>query len=321
MRIISVVISSVLVAMSFIGCVPQSEEDRVDDEIAAPPLDGRAAVAAEAARSGGSTLVAGIQASWPSGTVAPGATMHWYWNNASLTAAYAVGLAPVGASHTTSCVFAVTRTWDVQKYGGEREFHFQIKNTGQIECGTYILLRSQQRSSTWGTGEIEVGASKTYYWNNANPLTAAHFVGLSPRGATSIDACELQVTRTWYIQRPTQEREFYFTIKNIGDVACQGDIQLALATNSVDSKWTWRMAPGYSETRFWPLDNPLDQVYVLGVSPMEASGTDICRLEVSPSAYIQYIDANGNPGWEGAMLVKNVGSFDCSGMILFNTLN
>jgi hypothetical protein len=42
--------------------------------------------------------------------------------------------------------------------------------------------------------------------------------------------------------------------------------------------------------------------------------------ESSPG-HKQYIDVNGNPTWEGSVIDKNVGSFDCSGMILFNYLN
>ena len=55
-----------------------------------------------------------------------------------------MGLSPLGASTSSACQVEVTRAWDVQQYGGEREFHFNIKNTGAITCGANILLGSKQ---------------------------------------------------------------------------------------------------------------------------------------------------------------------------------
>jgi hypothetical protein len=134
--------------------------DTSQDAVPSVALDGRAAAAAEGVRGMAvSPGLAGLASSWYSGSVAPGATQHWYWNNSSLTGAYKVGLSPIGASTTGPCQFEVTRAWDVQQYGGEREFHFNIKNTGGITCGTNILLGWQERASTWATGGIEVGAS------------------------------------------------------------------------------------------------------------------------------------------------------------------
>ncbi|HEX4422557.1 MAG TPA: hypothetical protein VH165_31800, partial [Kofleriaceae bacterium] len=248
----------------------QSDEDNDSQTVASAPavtdssaiLDGRAAVAAAAAGDKGLSAhvispLSSLDSTWFSGSVAPGGVQHWVWNNASLTSAYKVGLSPIGASTTSVCQFQVTHAWDVQQNTGEREFHFDIQNTGSITCGADILLASATRSNTWSTGGINAGASQSWTWNNANPLTASHFVGISPTGSTSTATCQLEVTRSWYVQQPTGEREFHFTIKNVGSIACQGDVQLALAT-AADSSWsTGVMASGATGSWGWNNANPL----------------------------------------------------------------
>lgn len=262
----------------------------------------------------------GLASSWYSGSVAPGATQHWYWNNSSRTGAYKVGLSPTGASTTSPCRFEVTRAWDVQQYGGEREYHFTIKNTGSITCGTNILLAWQDRSNTWATGGLDVGASKTWTWNNANPLTATHLVGISPSGSTSANSCQLEVTRSWYTQQPGGEREFKFTVKNVGAIACQGDIQLVTITNSNSSWSTGSMSPGTSKSWVWNNANPLDRVYATGLSPTGAAGSSTCQLEVTKSYYQQVIGSDGTTEREYRLTIQNVGSLTCSGTVLHNYL-
>jgi hypothetical protein len=294
-----------------------SEESSKDSEVLVA-LDGRAAAAEEGVRDMAVTPGLALVSSWYSGSVAPGATQHWYWNNSSATAAYTVGLSPTGASTTSPCQFEVTRTWDVQQYGGEREFHFYIKNIGSIACGANILLESQARSATWATGGIEAGASKSWTWNNANPLTASHLVGIAPNGATSSNSCQLEVTNTWYTQQPTGEREFKFTVKNVGAIACQGDIQLAVITNANSSWSTGSLAAGASKTWTWNNANPLDRVYAPGVSPAGASGSSTCSLKVSRSYYQQKINTTGTTEREFILTIQNVGSLTCSGTVLHN---
>jgi hypothetical protein len=293
--------------------------DTSRDEALLPALDGRAAAAAEGVK-GMAVSAMGLASSWYSGTVASGASVHWYWNNSSLTGAYKVGLSPTGASTTSPCQFEVTRSWDLQRYGGEREFHFIIKNTGSVACGTNILLGWQEPSSTWSTGGIEAGASKSWTWNNATPLTASHFVGISPTGSTSANPCQLEVTRSWYTQQPGGEREFKFTVKNVGAIACQGDIQLAKVTDANSSWSTGYMSPGTSKTWVWNNANPLDRVYATGLSPTGAAGTSTCVLEVTGSHYRQVINSDGTAEREYFFTVENVGSLTCAGTVLLNYL-
>lgn len=334
MKLTTLAMPSLLLTSLLAGCAMDPEETVLDEaaaDEAAPAdpsatpsadapsaaLDGRAAAAAESkARGDLSTL--GLASSWFSGTIAAGATQHWYWNNASLTAAYQVGLSPIGASTGAACQIEVTRTWDEQKYGGEREFHFHIKNTGTLACGANILLGAKTAFTSWGTGGIAPGASKSWTWNNANPLSASHFVGVAPSGATSGNPCQLEVTRTWYTQQPGGEREFKFTVKNAGAIACQGDIQLALTTAS-NSLWTTSaLSPGATQSWTWNNANPLDRIYAPGLSPSGASGLTPCQLEVTQSYYRQVINSTGAAEREYRLSVKNVGTLACTGVVLLN---
>lgn len=175
----------------------------------------------------------GAFTNWSTGGVNPGATQTWQWNNANpLNSAHLVGLIPSGATSTTACQFEVTRTWYEQQPGGEREFHFNVKNVGTIACSASIRLANATTTTSWSTGALAPGASGTWHWNNANPLTAVYLPGVSPQGASGLQSCDLEITAEWYIQRlnsGTAEREFYFTVKNVGSLACTGDILLATA--------------------------------------------------------------------------------------------
>jgi hypothetical protein len=254
--------------------------------------------------------------------VAPGGTQHWFWNNAGTTAAYKVGFSPVGASTTSPCTFQVTRTWDVQQNTLEREFHFMIQNTSAITCAATILLDSNAHfNGAFATGGIDVGASREFWWNNATPLNASHVVNISPTGSTSAHTCDLEVTSTWYVQQPGGEREFHFIVKNIGAIACQGDILLALTTNAVSSWSTGTINPGASKGWVWNNANPLTRVYGPGLSPTGASGSTPCQLQVSPTSYQQFINSDLSVERKFFLTVKNIGSLACSGTVLLNNLD
>jgi hypothetical protein len=330
MKIINLAMPSLLASL-FAGCATQAGEDQVadgdtdettasDDPSAADrAIDGRAAAALEAKLVGKDLVTVGL-ASWYTGSIAPGATEHHYWNNAGSTAAYAVGLSPVGASTSATCQMEVVRTWDVQKYGGEREFHFEVKNIGSITCGANILLEGTTRFATWETGGLDVGASRNFYWNNANPLTASYVAGVVPSGATPSNDCKLELTRSWYLRRATGEREFWFTLKNIGAIACQGDIQLARDTGSVSSWGTGTLAAGATDGTGWNNANPLTRAYLPGLSPAQPT-SGVCSLEVSRQYYRQRINTDGTAEREFIANVTNSGAISCSGTFLLNRLD
>lgn len=342
MRNINLVLLPVLGIASLAGCAMQPDDPQADEAsvaeasqpvigtpagtapaLAGRALDGRTAAAAEAKLLGTSAIhpLAAVS-SWSSGSVAPGGTQHWFWNNAGTTAAYKVGLSPVGASTTSPCTFQVTRTWDVQQNTGEREFHFMIQNTSAITCGTTVLLASQAHfNGAFSTGGLDIGTSKEFWWNNANPLTASHVVNTSPTGSTSAHTCDLEVSRTWYVQQPGGEREFHFLITNIGAIACQGDILLALSTGTVSSWSNTTTSPGTSKGWVWNNANPLTRVFVPGLSPAGASGSTPCALELTSTSYQQFINTDLSVERKFFMTVKNIGSLSCSGTVLLNDLD
>jgi len=253
------------------------------------------------------------QATWFTGTISPGASLNQKWNNTNPSLAYLVGLNPQGAGTTTPCQMEVTRTWYVQQPGGEVEFWFTIKNIGTLACSTEILLTWLPNiAGAWSTGGVDPGASMTKHWNNANPLTNSYVAGLSPVGATGTTACQFEVTREWYAQQPGGEREFWFTIKNVGTIACSTNILLGTKA-STKITTTGTLAAGASISKSWNNANPLNAAHIVGLSPLGATST-ACQLEVTRTWYRQVI----NPPAERELryTVKNVGSISCSADVL-----
>jgi hypothetical protein len=329
MKITNLSMPAALTMSLLAGCAmqPGDEASELDTDQAAQAgaggevLDARVAVAAETKDLSALTSQVMQLTTWYSGAIAAGGTQHWVWNNAPATAVYQAGTSPLGASTASACNIEVTRTWDVQHYGGEREFHFELKNTGSITCGATVLLDSMTRVNSFASGGIDAGVSRSYTWNNANPTSASFYANLVPSGATSGDDCVLEVTRTWYVQQPGGEREFHFTVKNAGAIACQGTVNIGL-TSSLASSWqTAALSPGASQSWTWNNANPLDRIYVPGLSPLGASGLQACSLEVTQSYYRQVLNTSGTTEREFHFTVKNVGSLACYGTILLSYMN
>jgi hypothetical protein len=249
--------------------------------------------------------------SWFSGTVAAGSTQSWVWNNANPSLAYVVALSPVGASTSAACQFETTRSWDVQQPSGEREFHFVIQNTGSIACGTNILLSWQSGDHTWSTGGIDAGASKSWTWNNANPLDAVYLPGLNPSGATGSASCQLEVTSYRYARLASGEREFRFTVQNVGSIACQGTVLLAQMSPG-NSFNTSTIGAGTTVTAQWN-NAPTNLVFVPGLTPVVASPS--CVLQIDRLWYRQRIKADGTATRELLFTIHNTGSVGCSATV------
>ncbi len=279
----------------------------------APSLDARAAAASVGGSGAGTSS---SLAAWYTGPLAAGAQQTWHWSNAG-NYAYKVGLAPSGAR--TTCQIQIVRSWDVRRSSGEREFYFTLQNTGATTCGANVLLQSQAAANTWSTGTIAPGASANLTWNNATPLTASHFANVLPSVGTT--PCELEVTRSWYVQLPSGGREFRFSVKNVGSSACGGTALLATNTNIGASWSTGTIAPGASVSMTWNNANPLNRVYVPGVSPLGATGSTACQLELLPASYQQVLNANRTNERRYRVDVRNVGTISCSGTLLLNHLD
>ncbi|HCT78688.1 MAG TPA: hypothetical protein DGT23_19315 [Micromonosporaceae bacterium] len=163
------------------------------------------------------------------GSVSPGGSQTHLWTNLPVGMTFLAGLQPSGATSTSPCQFQVTRTWYVQQPGAARQFWFTIKNVGAITCQADLHLANTTGGSTYTTGSLNPGVSKTNTWNNANPVTSAYLIGLAP-GSAYPDACQMEVTRLYYRQRinsdGSSERELSITVKNVGTAACQAIVYL-----------------------------------------------------------------------------------------------
>lgn len=274
-----------------------------------------------AAAVSGDTTAAAPMTSVYSGNVAAGASQDWFVRDAADDVAYHVGFSPTGASTSAPCAFRVDRTWQTQLTSGERRYNFRIKNVGSIACGTDILVASLASSASPWSGALEPGATTNRIWNNANPIESTYLVNVSPSGATSSNPCQFEVTRLWYLQQPDGERELRYSVKNTGSIACTAKVVLARATAS-DSTWsTGTIAAGATKGWHWNNANPLTRIYALGLSPLGASGSDTCRLELVDSWYQQNINSDGSSEREYHLSVKNIGGVSCSGKVLLNYLD
>jgi hypothetical protein len=163
------------------------------------------------------------------GGVDPGETQVHLWTNLPWGWSFLAGLNVSGATSSTPCQFQVTRSWYVQPSGGLREFWMTIKNVGTIACQAEVLLGATSGGSSFTPGHLDPGASRTKTWNNANPVTSAYLIGLSPASA-SPNQCQQEVTRLVYRQRintdGSSERELSITVKNVGTAGCGGLILL-----------------------------------------------------------------------------------------------
>lgn len=164
------------------------------------------------------------------GGVSPGGTQVHLWNIPWHTN-WVVGLNPTGATSTAACQFRVTRTWYVQpgEAGALRQFWWEIKNVGTIACQADLRLASTAVSNSFSIASVASGVTWSTTWTNANPVTSAYLVGVSPQGSWPIP-CQFEVTRMIYRQRinsnGTSERQIRISFKNVSGTTCGGLAEL-----------------------------------------------------------------------------------------------
>ena len=270
-----------------------------------------AAILVPATAAAAPASVQSLESSFYTGTIAPGSSGHYWWNNANpLSVSYVVGLSPQGASTTQDCQFEVTRTWYLQNFGGEREFHYTIKNVGSISCGTDVWLYSLPDSAgAWNTSGVNPGQTVTKHWNNAGALST-YVAGLSPSGATSTAPCQFEVTREWYQQQPGGEKEFWFDVKNVGTIACSAEVLLGTKTTTTTSA-IGATGPGGTGGSTWN-NNPATIAYMVGFTPSGATAATACQFELTRSWYGQTINTNGNAEKEFHQNWRNACTITCS---------
>lgn len=268
---------------------------------------------AAAAAPAGTASVEALQWDFFSGTVAAGSTRSYFWN-APPSAVYTVGLTPRGASTTQDCEFEVIRTWNVQPIGGGREFRFTIKNVGAIACGTDVMLYSlSDVAGAWNTGGVDPGASVTKHWNNAG-ASNAYVGGAAPSGATSSASCQFEVTREWYQQQPGGEKEFWFTLKNTGTIACSAEVLLG-AKSTANALSTGTLAPGATVGKTWN-NNPDQVAYLIGFNPVGATSATPCQFELTRAWHAQVINSTGVAEKELRYNYRNAGTITCAALRL-----
>jgi hypothetical protein len=286
-------------------------------EVNTAALAGAKDARAAAAREGG--LVArpnsgtGIQASWFSGTLNPGATQAWYWNNANpLSAAFQVGFSPVGA-YGGPCYFETVSSVYMQMPNNERKYFFTIKNIGTIACGATILLASSQGKYIGTTGGLYPGGGQT--WSEAVFHSAGNhpvqLLGIVPRGATWDASCQIQVLETSYESITPGMWQYYFSFRNVGAITCAADIYLSSVQRDASWRINGNLAPGQTYYGTWYNANPLNKVYLPMADPGLLPVNTTCRLQVVRQYYSQVINASGWPERRFGIEVRNIGSHTC----------
>jgi hypothetical protein len=173
--------------------------------------------------------------------------------------------------------------------------------------------------ASWYSGTVAAGATQSWYWNNANPLQAGYEVGFSPVGATTSSSCRFETLTTTYQQWYGGERKFLFVIKNVGSLACGTTILLSSNDGGYIGS-TGGLNPGQPQTWKWYIpDTAADSnpVQVLGVSPVGATSSSPCQIELVSTSY-QLV---GGFQWEFYFTVRNAGSIACSANLYLGAVN
>lgn len=164
-----------------------------------------------------------------------------------------------------------------------------------------------QASWVFATGTIAPGATEQHNWKVPAGLDA-YQVGLSPQGALAGKPCQLEVTRLWYVQQTNQTRRVYWTVKNVGTLACGGS--MLLTGNPRHQSFTQSaLNPGQSWNTLWNIDN--SGVWSAGLSPTGATSTKECAMELTRT-----YNRASTTGLELRMTIKNVGTIPCSTTVI-----
>ncbi|HEY0638650.1 MAG TPA: hypothetical protein VGD67_13450, partial [Pseudonocardiaceae bacterium] len=258
---------------------------------------------------------AGLQATWLSATLAPGGTESWTWNNANpLDAGYEVGYSPSGGG-PTACRFETVDTSYHQMPGGERKFMFTIKNTGSVTCRTTVLLAARLGGFIGNSGTLSPGETQSGFWNFTHDLatTSVQVLGVSPKGAAGAASCQFTVVGTSHRDSPTFGglREFHFSLRNSGSIACSADVYIGSMAPSIVERLNTSIGPGGTQFVTWRDANPLTTVYVpmahqlIGLPPT-------CHLKIVRSQYFQTFDSDGLAERRYTVELRNIGSTTCA---------
>jgi hypothetical protein len=165
------------------------------------------------------------------------------------------------------------------------------------------------------TGTLAPWATKTAVWKNVLP-DQVYDVSLSPVGASSSQDCRMQV-RTWNEQRPEGNRDFWYTVQNVGPLACAANVMVYRIPGTV-VRSTGGLAPGETK-RFEQTSIDDSKVYRLGLLPSGSTSRDPCKLKVVRSWYTHRFQGDVATVFDVAYVVMNVGKIACQGDILLGS--
>lgn len=174
----------------------------------------------------GEIVAAGIDAftTWSSGTLKPGASKRWTWNNANpRSSVYMVGLAP--QSTDKPCVLDVARLRFIRKSSGEREFSFVIRNNGDVSCSATVLLARRPLDSQLPEYRIEANRVKMV---GKGPVTKQSVLvpSLLPQVTDSGEPCAIEIDRHYFDHHPDSwGPSAVIDVKNLESHRCYTDVQ------------------------------------------------------------------------------------------------
>ena len=163
------------------------------------------------------------------------------------------------------------------------------------------------------TPTLAPGVSYSKSWIHI-PAGNVYDVGLSPQGASTTAPCAFQVTRQWYTQVSAGTRTFYWTVKNVGTIACSTQMLLT-ARPTTASLGSYALDPGSSISKEWNIDLA-KPVYIAGASPSGATSSSNCSMEITRS----WFGRTSAGSIHMFVVLKNVGSIACSSTIQFSSL-
>lgn len=209
--------------------------------------------------------------SWSAGTLAPGTSKSYVWNNAN-SAIYQANTAGVQTGTADApCQITVTAQSYQRLASGARRFNLTVKNTDAVSCDATVYLALLTADRSGSTGTLSPGQSKSWFWHNSDLRNQVYIAGATPNAAAS-GTCQLGVT--WKVRvTAAGEAQFWWTVRNIGSTACDGLWQLGWLPVNETTTFPDDDPPSAVGSQRWlssPVTEPF-RVYFFGLIPISTT--------------------------------------------------
>ena len=265
------------------------------------------------------TPSAAVTSLW-SGTVQPGGTRTWHWNNAPVGRIYQVGLSPSGATTTTTCRFEVVKSWYETTHLGEREFYWRIENVGSLACGTHVVLTAVVADDDAHLGWLDPG--HTYVTGTIDPSDdgKVSLIGASATGATRAADCRMRVSRlTYHSYQYRAERRTHIISRITNDATIGCDLTRLEGERPVAAQFSLgAFAIDQVKGFVWNNANPVMSAFVLEIQGTSRVGSE-CLFEVTRQYYRQRLN-DGSPERELVFFVRRTDDLGTGGTCGANAL-